>query len=142
MPTCEPLQTSISAEEAVRIREWLERREAIVAIDRREDERFDFEGDLWVVSLQEPGATEPGAHVVFARNISRRGIGFFHHGYVHPGAKCVLRLQAIGGPWHEITGMTVRNTLVEGMIHEIGVRTTTDVSEGFLPLGAFFCPVE
>ncbi len=136
----EPLQTSISAEEAGRLRELLKRREATVTEDRREHHRYDFEGDLLVASLQEPGAPGPAAHVVFARNISGRGIGFFHHGKVRPGTRCVIRLQAADGQRHEIAGWTVHCTVVEDMVHEIGVRTTIDVDERFLPPGGFLCP--
>ncbi len=136
----EPLQTSISVEEAGRLRELLKRREATVAKDRREHHRYDFEADLLVASLQEPGASGPAAHVVFARNISRRGIAFFHHGCIQAGTACFVRLQAVDGQWHEIAGWTAHCTVVEGVIHEIGVRTTIDVDERLLPPGGSLCP--
>ena len=138
----EQLETSISPDEARRIREWLKRKEQVVGEERREHHRYDFEGDMWVVSLQEPMAAAPAAHAVYARNISRRGINFFHHGFVPPGTGCVLRFQAVDGRQREITGMTVRCTHVEDMIHEIGVRTTIDVDVGFLPPGGVYYPDE
>ena len=135
-----PLQTAISAVEACRIRELLSRKERIVGKERRERHRYDFEGDLLVVSMQEPGATAPAADVVFARNISGRGMGFFHHGEVCPGTGCVIGFQAVDGQRHEIAGMIVRCSHVEGMIYEVGMRTTIDVDVGFLPLGEVSCP--
>lgn len=135
-----PLQTAISAIEACRIRELLRRKERIVGKDRRQRHRYDFEGDLLVVSMQEPGATAPAADVVFARNISGRGMGFFHHGKVRPGTECVIGFQAADGQPREIAGIIVRCSHVEGLIYEVGMRTTMDIDVGFLPQGEVSYP--
>ena len=130
MAPSDTLRTSISDEEALRIQDLLKRKKAAVSDDRREHYRYSFEGSEWVVSLKEVGATAPADHAVYARNISRRGIGFFHHGRVQAGTRCVLRLVGLDGQRHEIAGTVVRCMRVEDMIYEIGVRTTADVNVG------------
>jgi hypothetical protein len=45
-----------------------------------------------------------------------------HGGFIHIGAACTVRLPMLDGRHQDLAGVVVRCALVEGRIHEIGVR--------------------
>jgi len=68
--------------------------------------------------------------IVSARNLSERGIGFLHGGYVHGGSQVQIALRRLDGELTPIRG-TVRSCRhLSGMIHEIGVEFEMPIDVG------------
>lgn len=58
---------------------------------------------------------------VALRNLSKRGAGFLHGGFVHIGAAVTLAVTDLDGRYIEFTGHTVRCRLIGAHVHEAAV---------------------
>ena len=97
---------------------------------QRKFERYRYRQKRCVVKMQQPGAAGMTTHQVISRNLSANGMCFLHGGYVHVGTSCVVELISTHGTWLEMKCEVVRCTLVEGTIHEVGVRFAAPVEPG------------
>jgi hypothetical protein len=78
-----------------------------------------------ICKLQAVGGTTQFA--VKCRNISRRGVGFLHGGYVHPGTLCEVTIITKRRVGFRATGKVVRCQHIGDKIHEVGVRLDSDL---------------
>ncbi len=88
--------------------------------NRREARRWRLEGDIDLV-VRHPGGTT-AAHRTPGRNLSAGGVSLLHGGFLHVGCDCTVTLRDCVGRPREIAGVIASCRLVEGRVHEVGVR--------------------
>ena len=79
------------------------------------------------LDLEIPGSPL-ASYMVYARNVSSRGMSIIHGVYVHAGTRCVLRIRDGSGVQHELSGEVKRCSHVQGRAHELGLRFDQPVS--------------
>jgi len=95
--------------------------EQVIVPELRKDARYRFELKRAVLHIQgESGA--PASFLVPTRDISTRGIGLLHGGFIYPGAKCVIQLTTLHGTWQNVPAQIVRCAYVSNGIHDVGAR--------------------
>ncbi len=93
----------------------------------RQAQRYRYRIKALVVHMQQPGFSTPVAFLVPGRNISSEGLSFLHGGFVHPGTRCLVQLITSYGAWANVGGTIVRCGLIEGSVHEVGVRLDHEI---------------
>ena len=89
---------------------------------KREHERVPYRNMVRVlIGVNHPGGNH-ARFLVRTRDISARGIGFFHGGYLHPGSRCYMLLGARDKGLVKIPGTIMRCEHLRGRIHQIGIR--------------------
>lgn len=89
--------------------------------EKRRQRRWAYRADQIGVTVEHPGGGV-SRYLVCARNISAGGLSFLHGGFLHPGARCRLSLVRLDGGDEPIDGTIASCRLVEGRVHEIGLR--------------------
>lgn len=82
---------------------------------------YDEQGVL-IAALRPAQDQEITAYKVRPLNISSTGVGFLHGAFVYPGTVCSLIARDLGGVPRQLTGHVVRCRLIQGRVHEVGVR--------------------
>ncbi len=91
--------------------------------EKRHHERKRYEKRIrCILRAQQPGAKEPQNFIVYSRNLSRGGLGFFHGAYVHPRTVCQVILPRPDGKGAVIDARVQWCRHVEQRIHEVGVQ--------------------
>jgi len=93
----------------------------------RQAPRYRYRIKALVVHMQQPGFSSPVPFLVPGRNISCEGLSFLHGGFVHPGTRCLVQLITSYGTWTNAGGTVVRCQLIEGNVHEVGVRLDREI---------------
>ena len=89
--------------------------------ERRVLDRIDYRQSDVALDVQHPGGTT-SQFLVCTRNLSAGGLSILHGGFLHPGSNCRVVLPSIGGQRQIIQAKVVSCRLVEGRIHEVGLR--------------------
>jgi CheY-like chemotaxis protein len=126
--------------DALRLSE-AQRQELIAKLDRqaasyrgmeaRLEDRVPYVASAGVMlTLHHPGGSVAN-YLVRPRNLSRRGVGFLHGNFIHVGSRCQVYLLRLDGRRESISGVVVRCSHVQGLVHEVGVRfdNTIDLGE-------------
>jgi CheY-like chemotaxis protein len=93
----------------------------------REFVRFGFRREAIEVTFQQPGGGNPITLRLACRNISCGGMSVLHSAYVHVGTKIAARFKLADGESLAANGTVVRCAHLRGLIHELGVKFTTQI---------------
>jgi len=112
-----------------RIAEILDRLDAndVTKESGRQAQRYRYRVKALVIHMQQPGFPTPVPFLVPGRNISSAGLSFLHGGFVHPGTRCLVQLITSSGVWTNVGGTAMRCQLIEGNVHEVGVRLDKEI---------------
>lgn len=92
------------------------------ATERRTEPRCPYRGhSIVLIEISEP-SRDTGAFRAISFNISEHGLGFLHGKFVYPGSECRVLLWGSAGELIGVRGEAVRCRLVEGRVHEVGLR--------------------
>jgi len=95
--------------------------------ERRGEPRYPFQSAKRLLArIEEPGGTN-ALFVIIPRTISRFGIGFLHGKFLHRRSIVEVRLPTINDDSVLTTGQVCHSTLVEGRIHEIGLKFSEEI---------------
>jgi CheY-like chemotaxis protein len=89
--------------------------------EKRKQRRWAYRAERIGITVEHPGGGV-ARYLVSARNLSAGGLSFLHGGFLHPGARCRLNLLRLDGQDEPIDGTIASCRLVEGRIHEIGLK--------------------
>lgn len=87
----------------------------------RADQRYPYRCEQGLI-FQLIQKTATPRFLVKPRNLSALGILFLHGGFVYSNIPCSIRLKTLDGEYYVVKGRTVRCELVQGKIHEVGMR--------------------
>lgn len=88
--------------------------------DQRADERFRYRGTCLIKLKQLGGATV--TLKAPTRDLSRSGLAFLHHGFVHAGASCCVLLVSSNRTPIQVEADIVRCEYLEGGIHVVSLK--------------------
>lgn len=74
-----------------------------------------------ILRLGYPGQT-PGIYLVRCHNVSSGGMGFLHGGFIQPGTRCTLGLQAIEGDGGIVSGRIAWCRQIQPEAFDVGVQ--------------------
>lgn len=91
---------------------------------------YDEQGIL-IAALRPAADQDITAYKVRPLNISATGIAFLHGAFVYPGTECSVIARGKDGVPRQCTGHVVRCRMIQGRVHEIGMRfdEPIDISE-------------
>lgn len=89
---------------------------------QRASERLMYgQGAAIVLSIEQYDGSEV-TYLVRPRNLSDTGLGFLHGTFIYPGTPALATLKARGNLPIEVRGQIIRCQLIQGRVHEIGMR--------------------
>ena len=119
-----------------KILERLDATHGSISTERRAT-RYRYRVPAMIVHMAQPGSSEAVPFLVPTRNVSSTGMSFLHGGFVHIGTRILAQMTTTKGTWNRIVGTVVRCRLVEGKIHEVGVRFVNDLDPSAYSWEAF-----
>lgn len=90
--------------------------------DRRQaDHRYRYTGQIGLtIQVTHPGGNQIELHV-FPRDLSEKGMGFFHFNFLYPQSECTLWIPDADGQLLSVQGHITRCELVKGRVHDVGM---------------------
>ncbi len=82
--------------------------------------RVNYANTSVTVTITNPGGNTAN-YTVIAKNLSRRGIGFFHGRFIYPDSPCKVVIPTLDDESITMEGKIARCQHVTGTIHEVGV---------------------
>ncbi len=98
------------------------------------DPRYPYRIQAMNVDMRQPGGSTSVRYAVPTRWISRRGLGFLHQCFIHPGTSCCAQLITLYGTWTDTPGWVRACHYVEANIHEVEMSFMQPVEL------ALYCP--